>query len=216
MANRVLRDWTFSENIDNLSAEAERMFVRLIMKADDFGLFHANTKLLKASLFPLKEVSINEIINSLNELELNKIIQVYSVGGKDYLKIFEFNQRLRAMNRKFPEPEDGEARSIVREPPTKDGQKTEIKISNEIKSEKPKSKPKKEVIQKHLSILFPWETESFINAWNEWKEYKLVELKFGYKSPISEGNALKELEKESYKIRVLVFMIFPSPICRCP
>jgi len=193
MANRVLRDWTFSENVDNLSAEAERMFVRLIMKADDFGLFHANTKLLKASLFPLKEISQNEIISALNELQLNKLIQLYTVGGKDYLKIFEFNQRLRAMNRKFPEPNDGESLTIDRKAPTIDKQEKEIVISNEIKTVKPKEKPKSEAIQRHISIVFPWETQNFINAWNEWKVYKSIELKFGYKTEISEGKALKEL-----------------------
>jgi hypothetical protein len=87
MANRILRDWTFSETLANISAEAERMFIRLIMKADDFGCFHANLKILKASLFPLNDISLNEIEKSLNELAEAGIIKVYSVNEKKYLEI---------------------------------------------------------------------------------------------------------------------------------
>lgn len=42
-------------------------------------------------------------------------------------------------------------------------------------------------------ILFPWEEESFLAAWNYWKEYKLEEHKFRFKSPKSEQASLTEL-----------------------
>jgi len=39
MPNRILRDWTDSDRVNSLSAEAERLFIRLIMKADDYGRY---------------------------------------------------------------------------------------------------------------------------------------------------------------------------------
>jgi hypothetical protein len=55
MPTRILRDYTDSAAFDGLSAEGERLFIRLLMKADDFGRFHANPKLVKALCFPLAE-----------------------------------------------------------------------------------------------------------------------------------------------------------------
>lgn len=104
MAKRILRDWTCSENIDKLSPQAEVFFTRLIMKADDFGCFHGNPKLLKAALYPLKEPKDSEILKWINECSSAGVIIDYEVDGKQYVKINDFGQRLRAMNRKFPDP----------------------------------------------------------------------------------------------------------------
>lgn len=104
MANRILRDWTLSENIECLSPHAEVLFTRLIMKADDFGRFHANPKLLKAALFPLKEVNESDILVWLNECYAAGVLNHYQVDGKKYLEIKEFGQRLRTMTSKFPDP----------------------------------------------------------------------------------------------------------------
>lgn len=104
MANRILRDWTTSEKIDNLSFEAEVLFTRLIMKADDHGCFHANPKLLKAAIFPLKDVSVGMVSLYLKELIQNDIVLVYISEGREYLQILNFGQRLRTMKSKFPLP----------------------------------------------------------------------------------------------------------------
>ena len=56
MPNRIIREgWLDSDPINTLDANAERFFLRLCLRADDFGRFHANPLLLKASLFPLVE-----------------------------------------------------------------------------------------------------------------------------------------------------------------
>jgi len=116
MANRMLRDWTTSEKIDALSELGELFFVRLIMKADDHGCFHANPKLLKAALFPLKGYSETQIQVCVDELSGAGVIQVYEHDGRKYLKIFEFGQRLRTMVSRFPQPADNPP-TIVRNPP---------------------------------------------------------------------------------------------------
>lgn len=106
MANRILRDWTQSENVDMLDEKAEVFFVRLIMKADDYGCYYGNSKLLKSHLYPLKNIWEEEIENFISQCEQAKLIIVYEIENKKYLKINNFGQRLRTMNSKFPQPAD--------------------------------------------------------------------------------------------------------------
>lgn len=63
--------------------------------------------------------------------------------------------------------------------------KEEIKNRNKGKNESEKSGCKE--------VELPWQTESFILKWEEWKKYKKEQHKFEYKSPISENAALKDL-----------------------
>lgn len=105
MPTRMLRDWTDSEKINSLSPQAEVFFVRLMMKADDFGCFHATPQLLKSALFPFKAdlIHSNELIEWLNECANSGLIIVYEVENKKYLKINNFGQRLRSPKPKFPD-----------------------------------------------------------------------------------------------------------------
>jgi hypothetical protein len=106
MANRILRDWTDSEKTNAISVHAERFFTRLIMKVDDFGRFYADTRLLKANLFPLLLDSIREadIIRWMAECQKAELIVVYESNGKKYLQINDFKQQLRQKNEKYPGP----------------------------------------------------------------------------------------------------------------
>lgn len=103
MPQRILRDWTESEKIDGISFHAEVLFIRLIMKADDYGSFHANPKLIKANCFPLKDIRESDITRFLNELKDAGLIALYNAENKSFLNIIDFGQRLRTMKRKFPE-----------------------------------------------------------------------------------------------------------------
>lgn len=106
MPNRILRDWTDSDNVNKLSAGAEIFFTRLIMKADDFGCFYSDVRLLKAHLFPLKlDIIIEtEVLDWVSECVKAGLILLYEVANKKYLEIVNFKQRLRTANRKFPAP----------------------------------------------------------------------------------------------------------------
>ena len=132
MSNRVIRDWTDSEKIDLLSAEGERFFTRLFMKADDFGYYHANPKLLLSTLFPLKEdITKDHILLWLNECEKALLINTYECGGKKYLCIINFGQRLRRMKSSFPQSSVSESLSIVsnKRPETETETETETEIA---------------------------------------------------------------------------------------
>ena len=134
MASRMLRDWTTSEKIDQLSEMAELFFVRLIMKADDHGCFHANPKLLKAALFPLKDYSEKQMDICLNELRVNGIVLVYEHEGRKYLKIKDFGQRMRTMVSKFPQPADNCQQPADIKPPELEGKGREGEVEEEVKN----------------------------------------------------------------------------------
>lgn len=103
---RLLRDWTDSETMNELSAEAEVFFTRLIMKADDYGSFYANPKLLKANLFPLRDTLKDATVTKwINELTRAGLLFTYVHEGKSYIRIINFGQRLRNMRNTFPQPD---------------------------------------------------------------------------------------------------------------
>lgn len=115
MPNRMLRDWTDSERIHVLSSEAERFFVRLIMKADDYGRYYGNIKLLRANLFPLYEKLKDEKVESwLRECIDAELIFAYEADGKRFLEIKMFDQKLKVRRSKFP-PSNEEDRLALKE-----------------------------------------------------------------------------------------------------
>src|SRR5215475_9590904 len=106
--NRILRDWTDSFAVNDLDAHEERFFVRLIMKADDFGRFHADTRLLKANLFPLlPDIRDTDISRWIAACEKAGLIRCYVDGrGRQFLEIQNFRQRTRQSESRFPAPSE--------------------------------------------------------------------------------------------------------------
>src|SRR6266567_4484867 len=104
MPNRMLRDWTDSQKVKKITVYAERFFVRLIMKVDDYGCFHADTSLLKANLFPYLLDSVREadLLRWMAECQKAGLIVLYESDSKKYLQILEFRQRLDRARSKFP------------------------------------------------------------------------------------------------------------------
>ena len=104
MPNRILRDWTDSDRVNAVSANAERLFVRLIMKADDYGCFYADPRMVKAYLFPLLDVRIPDITRWLDELETAGLVATYDAEGRRFIEVTNFGQRMRNSRRRFPAP----------------------------------------------------------------------------------------------------------------
>ena len=103
MGARMIRDWTDSEKIEQLSVGAEVFFTRLIMKADDYGRFNANLLILRSMLFPLKlDVTPENIETWLKECSSAELVEVYESDGKRVVEIQNFDQRLRIKKSKFP------------------------------------------------------------------------------------------------------------------
>jgi len=162
MANRILRDWTDSDKIDLLSADAERFFTRLIMKADDYGYFHAHPSLIIAALFPLKidKIDLEDVEQWISECERCGLIITYTVNDRKYLHINNFNQRLRIMTPKFPQPADKCQQSAVNCPPETKRSRNEVEVedekqktSSEKKTETGNTVPQTQSVQLGLSNL---------------------------------------------------------------
>jgi hypothetical protein len=89
--------------MDGLSAEAERLFTRLIMRADDYGRFHGEHRLVKANCFPLADdIKAADIGPWLVDLADRGLIILYEVDGRKTLAIANYGQRLKKSRVKFP------------------------------------------------------------------------------------------------------------------
>ena len=112
--NRILKESvTTSENLSTLTAEAERLFYRLMTQSDDFGLMYANPKIVRSKCFPLTADKITEETMRawLAELEKAELVEFYESGGKQYLRYINWDkhQSRRAQHPKYPLPETGES-----------------------------------------------------------------------------------------------------------
>ena len=102
----MLRDWTASDKMNSVCVHTERFFTRLIMKVDDYGSFHADTRLLKANLYPLLLDNIREadLLRWMAACQKAELIVLYEVNNKKYLQIVDFGQRLDRAKAKYPKP----------------------------------------------------------------------------------------------------------------
>jgi len=110
MPNRILKDSICtSENIDGLSAEAEVFFYRLLVNCDDFGLMDGRISILKAKLYPLRDIPTETVNALLFELEKAELIYGYVVEEKNYIavKTWGRHQQVRAKRSKYPQPNTG-------------------------------------------------------------------------------------------------------------
>lgn len=142
MPQRIIRDWTDSEKMNSISSGAECLFVRLMMKADDYGNFHANIKLVKSLCFPLKDHRESDISRWMDELLKSGLIVFYEAECKKYLSILNFGQRLRNMRNTYPQPgaflDSPQVAASRRECPP------EVEVEEEVEEEGEKTTPPKE------------------------------------------------------------------------
>lgn len=110
MPNRIIKETICTdEQIDGLSESAEILFYRLIVNADDYGLFDARLKLVASKCYPLKSIDIKSIQVDLACLQAVNLVFLYEVDGKPYGKLvtWERHQQVRAKRAKFPLPKTG-------------------------------------------------------------------------------------------------------------
>lgn len=109
MPNRFLKESiTTSENIDSLTADAERFFYRLTVVCDDFGRMDARPSVLRARCFPLKldRITDGDVAVWMDELTEADLVRVYEADGRPYLQVTTWtkHQTVRAKASKFPDP----------------------------------------------------------------------------------------------------------------
>lgn len=141
MPNRIIKESICtSENIDQLSAFEETVFVRLMVNCDDFGRFDGRAKILSARLFPLKSVSPEDIETALQSLVNADLVTVYEVDGKPFLHMnsWEKHQTTRASKSKYPAPDEGTCKQLQAkennclQKESDDGKCSRIRIRNSL------------------------------------------------------------------------------------
>jgi hypothetical protein len=118
MPKRFIKDsCRTSKTLDRLSAEAERMFWRLVTVADDYGRFEAEIPLLASSCFPLRngKMKIDHVAKWFSELCVDHV-RLYSYKDKlfGYFVNWEESQgKARADKSRFPDPNHADARTCT-------------------------------------------------------------------------------------------------------
>jgi hypothetical protein len=109
MPNRLIKESICtSEDIAQLSKDAEILFYRLIVNADDYGRYYGNPSIVKSNCFPLKSDNIHsdEVDTWLDELVSAGLIDRYEADGRKYIcfRKWDKHQSIRAKKSKFPAP----------------------------------------------------------------------------------------------------------------
>ena len=107
MPNRIIRDGILrSEKVNSLEPLAELFYRRLMSVVDDYGRTEAHPTLLRSSCYPLLIDKVDEptVKNHLKECQKVGLIQLYTVDGKHFIQLVNFNQQVRAKVSKFPQP----------------------------------------------------------------------------------------------------------------
>lgn len=115
MPTRLIRDWTDWADVDLLSDGAEALLIRLIMKADDYGRFHASPRLIRSLCYPLRDdVSEAMIERRIGELFSAGLICVYKSSGRNYLRLNFVDWQKRSKSR-FPGPPEDVIKTNVKD-----------------------------------------------------------------------------------------------------
>ena len=115
MPNRIIKESICtSENVDQLTPFQETVFVRLMVNCDDFGRFDGRAKILSSRLFPLKNITPEEMETAVDALVKADLATVYQVDGKPYicLKTWDKHQQTRASKSKYPSPDESNCEQL--------------------------------------------------------------------------------------------------------
>lgn len=107
MPNRIIKESIcVSGSIDMLTWFEEAFFYRLIVNCDDFGRFDARPAVLRARLFPLKDITTKQIEAALSKLATAGMVRVYEYDRQPFLQLENWSkhQSVRNKRSKYPDP----------------------------------------------------------------------------------------------------------------
>lgn len=113
MPNRIIKESIrTSETVASLTDFEFRLWIELIVSADDAGRGDARAAIIKGSCFPLRDrVTAKDIDAALHGLAAKGCVSLYTVGGKPYFWFPSWaeHQRIRDCKPKYPDPADADA-----------------------------------------------------------------------------------------------------------
>lgn len=182
--HRQFLDWEWYKD-----SNTKALFIHLLMKANhetkkwkginiDRGQVITGRKQLSIEL----GMSEQSIRTSMNRLISTNEITSKTTNKFSLITVIKYNF--------YQSYEDGNQQTnqqLTNNQPTTNQQLTTTK---ELKKEK-------NIRTKESNIKMPFDSEKFLEAWNNWKEYKKKEHRFTYKSEMSEQAALMKLAADS-------------------
>ena len=109
MPNRIIKDAILvSANIDQLTADEERFFFRLLLVSDDYGRFDARPPVIRGRAYPLKpEVTDQHVLSWIAKLVEVDILHAYQINGARFVGFSNWHtyQNVRAGKSRYPSPE---------------------------------------------------------------------------------------------------------------
>ena len=111
MPNRIIKESICrSDQVNALSDFAEVVFYRLIVCADDYGCFDGRARIIKNTLFPLRDgLTDDSVMAAVLELEQQGLLAFYEANdGKQYIRLtgWSNHQRIRNSRHKYPDPDE--------------------------------------------------------------------------------------------------------------
>ena len=108
MPNRLIKEsLCYSEKIAALSDFEFRVWIGLILQADDLGHGDARPAIIKGRVFPLRErVAQKDIESAILTLAAHSCVSLYEIDGKPYYSFPKWaeHQRVRNVKPKYPLP----------------------------------------------------------------------------------------------------------------
>lgn len=112
MPNRIIKESIgTSEKIASLTDFEFRVWISLIVSADDVGRGDARPAIIRGRCFPLRDqVTARNIDAALHGLATKGLVSLYEVGGKPYfwLQSWAKHQRIRECKPKYPGPDEAD------------------------------------------------------------------------------------------------------------
>src|SRR5436189_3226674 len=103
MPGRWLKEaYCTSSRIAEVSPEARDLWLRLVLKADDYGCFHGDAQLVASACFP-RQPDAARCDRLLTELAAARLVERYNAAGQPYIAVTQWYERPRSQP-KFPRP----------------------------------------------------------------------------------------------------------------
>jgi hypothetical protein len=182
--------WNDKE-LPKIPLQAHLLWIATWNFSDDEGIFENDPILIKSQIFPRRtDVRVEQVSQWLDQLAKARFIVPFEYENQGY-----YIHRTFKTHQKIDKPQKSKIPSeVIRRVFDECSTNVQSCIVEESNS---KGKESNAASPPPSEIIYPFETEIFKEQWNQWKNYKKVELKFNFKSPQSEQAALADLVKKA-------------------